>query len=196
MARQRNIVPDRMPSQGRSPYQRWYGARCVMLALGVLAVLAAACGGGGDDVADIVKTATAVATTKPSPTPTPDAVAAYRTRVVEVSDRLRDRTTTLTTDMLAAAETQGDPKWPGVLTGDADLLAAAAAEAQALAPPTEAYRAFASKLNTAAATLGQGAATMKQAVQRADATLGGQAFELLANGTTQLQEAMSALPPG
>jgi hypothetical protein len=167
-----------------------------MFAFLVLATLAAACGGGGDDVGDIVKTATAVAKTKPSPTPTPDAVATYRAKVAEVTAKLRERAASLTTDMLAAAETQGDPKWPAVLTGDADLVVAAATEAQALTPPADAYRAFAAKLNAAAATLGQGAATMKQAVQRADATLGGQAFELLTNGTTQLQEAMAALPPG
>jgi len=185
-----------MPGQPGRPTRCWYGVGRVGFALGALVVLVSACGGGGDDVGDIVKTATAVATTRPSPTATPDAVAAYRARVTEVTGRLRDRTATLTADMLAAAETQGDPKWPGVLTGDADLLAAAAADAQALAPPSDAYRAFATKLNTAATTLGQGAATMKEAVQKADATLGGQAFELLTNGTAQLQDAMAALPPG
>jgi hypothetical protein len=166
-----------------------------MLLVGLLGLFGSACGGGGENLSDIVKTATAAATMRPSPTPTPDAVATYRLAATEGAQKLNDLAGTLTKDMLAAAESQGDPKWPGVLTGDADLLAAAATAVQALVPPSDAYRPFSTKLSAAAATLGKGASTMKQAVERADATLGAQAFELLTTGTTQLQEAMAALPP-
>lgn len=164
----------------------------------LLAVLVAAtgCGGGGDDIKDIQATATAAAKTRPSPTATPDPVAAYRAKVTTGTQKLGDAADTLIKDMLAAAETQADPKWPTVLQADADAITLAATALKGLVPPGDAYKSFAAQLETAVDSLSQAAVLLKQTVQSADPALGAQTFELLGKGKEQLTAAMAALTPG
>jgi hypothetical protein len=160
----------------------------------VLATLVQACG-GGDDLQSVRATANAAATLRPSPTATPDPVVAYRANVSTRGNKLVELADGMGKDMLAAADTQADPKWPATLTSDADLVLAAVANVKALVPPGESYRSFSTKLNAAADRLGEAGAKLKAAIQKSDATLGAEAFQALDEGKTQLADALKALPP-
>lgn len=173
------------------------GARGTALGLAALLVAAgaAACGGGGDDIADIQATATAAAKNRPSPTATPDPVTAYRQKVTAAGKRLSDATDQLHKDMLGAAESQADPKWPAMLTADADAVIAAAAAVTGLAAPDDRHREFQTNLAAVAATLDRGAKLLKQAIPTADQEVGAQAFFAVDEGKTKLAPALAALPP-
>ena len=167
-----------------------------LVCLATVLAVAIGCGGGGDDIKDIQATATAAAKTRPSPTATPDLVTAYRTKVTAGAQKLGDATDTLIKDMLAAAESQADPKWPPVLQADAAAIAAAATSLKSLAPPGDTYKPFAAQLDTAIDSLSRAAVLLKQTVQTADPALGAHPFELLGKGKGQLAAALAALPPG
>ncbi len=171
-------------------------ARVTLALVAVLSLAAVACGGSEeDDIKNIQATATAAAKNRPSPTATPDPVAAYRLKVTAAGKQLSEATDQLHKDMLAASESQADPKWPALLTADADALIAAAAAAQALTPPEEKYKAFATGLNEVAATLDKGAKLLKQAIPTGDQEIGAQAFFAIDEGKTKLPGALAALPP-
>lgn len=170
---------------------------CVGLALVTAVSLAAAsCGGSEeDDIKNIQATATAAAKNRPSPTVTPDPAGVYRQKVTAAGKRLSEATDQLHKDMLAASVSQADPKWPTVLTAGADGVIAAAAAVQALVPPDEKYRAFATGLNEVTATLDKGAKMLKQAIPTGDQEIGAQAFFAIDEGKTKLPGVLGALPP-
>lgn len=167
------------------------------LALMVAASMAAsACGGSEqDDIKNIQATATAAARDRPSPAATPDPVQAYRQKITAAGQRLSGAADKLHKDMLAAAESQADPKWPAILTADTDEVIAAVAAVQALAPPNDKYAAFAAELNEVAAKLDNGAKLLKKAIPTADQEIGAQAFFAVDEGKTKLPAALAALPP-
>lgn len=163
-----------------------------------LAFAAGACGGGankGDDLSDIQGTATAAAAKRPPPTATPDPVTAYREKVVAGTTRLTQLADQMSKDMLATADSQADPKWPGILNADADQVTQLATDLQKLAAPADTrYAAFAKQLATATDSLIKAARLLKQAVITADVATGTQAFETLTAGTQQLADAAKTFP--
>ena len=171
-------------------------AASFIASLFVLALLplAAACGGGGDDIKNIQSTATAAAKNRPSPTATPDAVAAYRQKVTTSGKKLSDATNKAVADMLTASENQADPKWPGIMIADADAITLLTADLKGLAAPGDTYREFAKNLDAAVAQVEKGAQTLKQAATQASADLGTQAFVALSEGKDKLTAALAALP--
>jgi hypothetical protein len=154
----------------------------------------AACGGGGDDIKNVQSTATAAAKNRPSPTATPDPVSAYRQKVTTSGKKLSDASEKAVADMLSAAQNQADPKWPPIITADADAVIAAAGDVKALTLPNDSYRDFARNLGDVAAQLEKGAQTLKQAIPRADQDLGAQAFTLLSEGKDKLTAVLATLP--
>lgn len=164
------------------------------LLAGGAVLTAAACGGGGDDIKNIQATATAAAKNRPSPTATPDPVAAYRQKATDGGKALTTAAAKLSTDMLAAADNQADPKWPNTLNADADAVSSAAGDLKRLTAPSDAYADFGKKLTDAATQLEKAASLLKQAIPAASQDLGAQAFQNLDEGQTKLKDALAALP--
>lgn len=181
----------------RGAFRRSGGAASGALTFLLVATLlaAAACGGSEeDDIKNIQATATAAARDRPSATATLDPVAAYRQKVTAAGKRLSEATDQLHKDMLAASESQADPKWPTILTTDADAVIAAVAAVKALTPPDDRFSAFAAGLNEIAAKLESGAKLLKQAIPTADQAIGAQAFFAVDEGKAKLPDALAALP--
>jgi len=163
---------------------RFLRAAAALLAVSAvfLSLAAAACGDDGG-----AKTPTA------APSPTLNPAAAFRATAKAAGEALGKQAGQLLQDMQAANETQSDPKWPGVLTSDADLVTSAAATVKALAPPAGFPAAPVTALQAAASRLAEGAGLLKQSVQRADSALGAQAFAALSEGQGLLEPALAGL---
>lgn len=170
-----------------------------------LSSIAAACGDdddGGGDFADIQGTATAAAqqtataAAQISPTATPDPAIAFYASATTLAAELGDLVNTLNDDMLRAAANQADPKWPQVLTTDADLVIAKAGELTRLARPTGVPADLTAKLDEATAGLTKGAGLLKDAITNASADLGLQSAQTLDAGEIALDEARALLEAG
>lgn len=156
------------------------------------ALVVAACG-GGDDLGDIKATATAAAKNAPSPTPTQDPVPAYQQNAEQKASELATAVKKIQDDMIAASTTQADPKWPSVLTADADTITQKAKELSALKAPNADYQPIADQMTTAATKLSSGADLMKQAVTKLSQEFGVQGAAALDEGMHQLATAREAL---
>ena len=135
-----------------------------------------------------------------SGTPTPaatatrqDATTEYRTQARDAAAKLGEQAEILVKDMQAAELSQADPKWPAVLTADADLVLAAATALKALTPPPGTPAELPAQLAAAADRLSEGADLQQQAVQTGDRNIGQQAFVTLAEGRTMLNAAAASL---
>jgi hypothetical protein len=164
-------------------FNRWVGplrafVLCALLSLG-LTVLAVGC---GDDDDDGKKTPTTRATA------TADAATDFKIRAKAAAAKAEKETETLLADMQAAQLSQADPKWPGVLTTDADLVIAAANALKALTPAATTPPALSAGLQSAATRLAEGADILKRSITSADQTLGLQAFAALSEGLGTLKE--------
>ena len=168
-------------------------------AIPILVVAAAAfqgCGGGddgGDDFADIKATATAAAQRSPSPEATVDLVKAYYVQASALAKELADLTNTLDADMLGAQASQGDPKWPPVLTADADLVIAKANALNTLAVPAGVPPTLAGRVGGAAQGLAAGANLLKQAILKLDPAIGAEAAATLDNAENLLDSVRAEL---
>ncbi|MCZ2109213.1 MAG: hypothetical protein LC118_06575 [Dehalococcoidia bacterium] len=174
-----------------------FGTRHVLFgllaaALGGTTLVAAACG-SGDDLGDIKATATAAAKNAPSPTATPDPVPAYRQAADQKAGELATAVKKIQDDMIAASTTQADPKWPSVLTADADAITQKANELIALKAPNADYQPVADQMTTAATKLSTGADLMKQAVTKLSQDFGIQGAAALDEGMKQLATARETL---
>lgn len=158
-----------------------------------LAILLTACG-GDDGFEDIEKTATAAATLQPTATPTPDPVTAYRSAISEGVPVLRERVAQLWTDLLAAQESQADPKWPGVLHADLDLVQAAADELSALESPREPYDEFQQELVALLQTMTEGVGSLSAAIDSADATLAAEGVAAITGSDAEIGELFATFP--
>lgn len=154
-----------------------------------VAFASSACGGGkkNDDFSDIKATATAAALKSPTPAATVDPVTAYYQQAAVLAKDLSDLSTTLNSDMLAAAGSQGDPKWPAQLTSDADLVIAKAAALNKLPVPAGVPQTLAGRIGQAAQGLGAGAELLKQAILKLDPAIGAQSAETLDAAKTLLE---------
>lgn len=171
--------------------------RVVLAALAALAAIgAASCGGGddkGDDFSDIKATATAAALKSPTPEATVDLTAAYYRQAATLAKELGDLTNTLDADMLAAAESQADPKWPTQLTADADLVIAKANALNTLPVPAGVPPTLSGRIGQAAQGLAAGAALLKQAIVKLDPAIGAQSAETLDNAENLLDAVRAEL---
>ncbi len=162
------------------------GLALVVLA-GSLAIVGGwGCGGGGDDLADIRATATAAASAA-AVTPTIDPMAAYKSRANGLASDLSGLYGALFADLLKAQVNQADPKWPGVLTGDADLIVQKAQELRNLAQPAELNPVLAGKIGGVADAFSAAATLLKQAVLRADPGQSAQAVQMLGQANNDLE---------
>jgi len=161
-------------------FSRYFAGPVFIISLTVL-LAAAACGGGG------------TTTPTPAPTATPDPAAAYKASATNLATTLGTQADTALKDMQSAQLTQTDPKWATVLTTDADLVTASAAQLKALNSPGGALAATAASLSAAADRLAQGAQFLKQSVQAADPVAGAQAFAALTEGRGMLSAAAAGL---
>lgn len=155
-------------------------------AVALVALTLTSCGGGSSNFSDIRGTATAAAALHPSPSATVDLRAAYLTQQVALTAELRTLLDHLTADLLAAQASQSDPKWPGVLTADLDLVSAKAAAIAAAAPPPGLPAGLADRLASVAASASSGAAQLKTAVHNADAVTAAKAVQTLDDAGTAL----------
>ncbi len=157
------------------------------------AALLTSCGGGSSNFSDIRGTATAAAALHPSPSATVDLHAAYISQQVTLTAELRTLLDHLTADLLAAQASQSDPKWPGVLTADLDLVSAKAAAITAVPAPTGLPSGLADRLAAVAASASSGAAQRKTAVQNADAVTAAKAVQTLDGAGTALDSVRTEL---
>ncbi len=148
----------------------------------LLLALLAACG-------DSDEPAPAATATPPA---TQDPASGYIADARAAAARLGAETDTLLKDMVAAQTSQADPKWPGVLNADADLVASAAAALKGLTAPPESAAAAAA-LAAAATRLEEGARLLKASVQTASRDSGLQAFTALTEGKGLLTNAIETL---
>ena len=163
------------------------------------ALLAGACGGDSEDeFEDIRKTATAAALLTPSPTaaPTVDPLTAWYADALKAADALADAVNQLTDDMLAAQQNQADPKVPGLLTADADLVVAGAAALSRVQTPAGAPDALTGKVAQAVEGLTEGANLLKEAIAKLDPAIGQQAADALAAAEAILDEVRAELTAG
>lgn len=181
----------------------------VIVGVSLVAILSSftlACGGddddGGGDFADIQGTATAAAQqtatagAQVSPTATPDPAIAFYSSATTLAAELGDLVNTLNDDMLGAAANQADPKWPQVLTTDADLVIAKAGELERLTRPAGLPADLTAKLDEAIAGLTKGAGLLKDAITNASPDLGLQSAQALDAGEVALDEARALLEAG
>lgn len=157
-----------------------------------LALPLQACG-GDDGFEDIEQTATAVASMQPTATPTPDPVAAYRIAIQEGIPVLRERVAQLWTDLLAAQENQADPKWPGVLHADLDLVQSSADELR-LESPGEPYDGFQQQLTALLDEMTGGVESLSAAIDSADATLAAEGVAAITGSDAQIGELLETFP--
>lgn len=156
--------------------------------------LLGACGDDGkDDFDDIRATATAAALQTPSPGPTTDPVTTYYAQALSLATELGELVNALDADMLAAAQTQADPKWPGVLNTDADLVIAKAKALDSLAAPGSVSQTLTGKINGASDGLAAGAELLKQAILKQDPAIGASAAQTIDEGENALDEVRSLL---
>lgn len=167
----------------------------VIPVLAVIALVAplAACG-GDDGFEDIEKTATAVATLQPTATATPDPVAAYRGAITDGVPVLRERVAQLWSDLLAAQESQADPKWPAVLHADLDLVQAAVDELSGQEPPGEPYAQFQQELVILLETMTEGVDSLSAAIDSADATLAAEGVAAITGSDAEIGELYATFP--
>lgn len=160
-----------------------------------LTVGAVGCGDddGGDDFEDIKQTATAAALRTPSPGPTTDPAVAYYAEAAKLAKELGDLVNTLDADMLAAAQSQGDPKWPSVLAADADLVIAKAQQLDRLPAPGSVPQTLTGKINQAVDGLAAGAELLKQAILKLDPAVGAEASATIDNAENLLDEVRAEL---
>jgi hypothetical protein len=171
----------------------------VVASAAATAFVAGACGGNSEDeFEDIRKTATAVALLTPSPTaaPTVDPLAAWYADALKAADALAEVVDQLNQDMLAAQQNQADPKVPGLLTADADLVIAKAAALKSLQAPAGAPAALTGKVAEAVEGLTTGANLLKEAIAKLDPAIGQQAADTLAAGETILDAVREELTAG
>lgn len=171
----------------------WPGS--FLTCLVILTVFSAGCGGnsGDDDFSDLRATATAAATRAPSPEPTANPVISYYTTVGKLAGELADLAKALNMDMLAAAETQGDPKWPALLTTDADLVIAKAQALGKVSVPAEVPPDIAGNVAQAVERLTKGASLLKEAIAKLDPAIGAEAAVALDDGARSLDKAREAI---
>lgn len=167
-------------------------------ALAAAVIASAAACGGDDDISDIQATATAAAQNATAtaavstPTPTADATTEYFGNVKSLGQALTEDAGTLMSDMLAASESQADPKWPGVLTADAESVVSAAQRLIDLQPPPG-QETLDAQVEAAAQKLIEGANLMKTAVEDQSPESGAQAAAALGEGQGMLQAVLSGL---
>lgn len=157
------------------------------------------CGGDSEDeFEDIRKTATAAALLTPSPTaaPTVDPLAAWYADALKAADALAEAVNQLNDDMLAAQQNQADPKVPGLLTADADLVIAKAAALTAVRAPAGASEALTGKVAEAVEGLTNGANLLKEAITKLDPAIGQQSADALAVAEAILDEVRAELKAG
>lgn len=162
-------------------------------------LLLSACGGGSEDeFEDIRKTATAAALLTPSPTaaPTVDALAAWYADALKAAESLGEAVNQLNDDMLAAQQNQADPKVPGLLTADADLVIAKAAALKSLEIPAAAPGALTEKVSQSVEELTRAANLLKEAITKLDPAIGQQSADALAAGETILDAVRADLTAG
>jgi hypothetical protein len=153
-------------------------------AITLVSLSLAACGGDDSKPGTAVPSATTVSN---------DASAQYRTKAAAAVTNLGKQAETALKDMQSAQFSQSDPKWPGVLTSDADLVLAAAVQLKAVVPPAGPMEDVARRLNEAADKLSEGARSLKQSVQSADQAAGALAFANLTAGRGMLTDAAASL---
>jgi hypothetical protein len=162
-------------------------------------LLVGGCGGDSEDeFEDIRKTATAAALLTPSPTaaPTVDPLAAWYADALKAADALAEAVNQLNDDMLAAQQNQADPKVPGLLTADADLVIAKAAALTAVRAPAGASEALTGKVAEAVEGLTNGANLLKEAITKLDPAIGQQSADALAVAEAILDEVRAELKAG
>lgn len=161
-------------------------------------LLVGACGGGEDEFDDIRKTATAAALLTPSPTaaPTVDPLAAWYAEALKAADDLAGAVNQLNDDMLAAQQNQADPKVPGLLTADADVVIAKAAALKALEVPAAAPGALTEKVSQSVEELTRAANLLKEAITKLDPAIGQQSADALAVAEAILDEVRAELTAG
>ncbi len=162
-------------------------------------LLVGACGGSSEDeFENIRKTATAAALLTPSPTaaPTSDPLTAWYGDALKAADTLAEAVNQLNDDMLAAQQNQADPKVPGLLTADADLVIAKAAALAAVQAPTGAPEALRGKVAEAVEGLTKGANLLKEAIAKLDPAVGQQSADALAAAEAILDEVRAELTAG
>lgn len=173
-----------------------------MLLLAALAALAAiagavACGGGDDedDFEDIRATATAAAaaTPSPSPGPTQDPTIPYYSQALALANELAELVNKLDADMFAAQSSQADPKWPQLLTADADLVIAKAKQLDSLTVPGGVPETLRGKIRQACDGLAAGADLLKQAILKLDPAIGQESASTLDAGENVLEEVRAEL---
>lgn len=180
------------------PARRGVRAPLLVGAMVVAAIVVATACGGDDDLGDIQETATAAAQNATAtaavttPTPTAGATSEYLASVKRLGQALAEAGGTLQSDMLAAAESQADPKWPGVLTADAASVVSAAQELIDLEPPAG-QESLDGQVEAAAQKLLDGANLMKTAVEDQSPESGAQAAAALGEGQGMLQAVLSSL---
>lgn len=163
------------------------------------ALLVGACGGDSEDeFEDIRKTATAAALLTPSPTaaPTVDPLTAWYADALKAADALAEAVNQLNDDMLAAQQNQADPRVPGLLTADADLVIAKAAALTAVQAPAGAPAALTGKVAEAVEGLSNGANLLKEAIAKLDPAIGQQSADALAVAEAILDEVRAELTAG
>lgn len=121
-----------------------------------------------------------------------DATADYKTKANAAAAKLSKAAETAVKDMMSAQLSQTDPKWEGILNGDADAITAGAAEIKALTPPA-AQAEVHKKLVTAADRLAAGAVQLKKSTASGDQGAGTQAFLAFNDGRSQLNDAVTGL---
>jgi hypothetical protein len=165
----------------------------VALAVPVL-WLAASCGGGGDDIEDARKTATAAAQSRPSPTATLDVAAAYRRGVNDGVETLTADLARLNQDLLGAQANQADPKWPAILQTDITAVRRQADALGALTPAPD-LASFHAALKAELAQIAQGCDMLANAITRAEPAGAAEGVALIFDGRDQVLAKMQELPP-
>lgn len=170
----------------------------IFCALTVLGLVGAAACGDDDDVSDIQETATAAARAATAtaqvitPAPTDDPATVYREEVRTLGEALAKAAGTLQADMIAAGESQADPKWPQVLGADVAAVLSAAQELTDLDPPAG-QETLDGQVEAAAQKFFDGANLMRTAVERQDPQAGAQAAAALGEGQAMLEAVLSGL---
>lgn len=169
----------------------------LLLAASAAIAGAVACGGGDDedDFEDIRATATAAAaaTPSPSPGPTQDPTIPYYSQALALANELAELVNKLDADMLAAQSSQADPKWPQLLTADADLVIAKANQLDSLTVPGGVPETLRDKIRQACDGLAAGADLLKQAILKLDPAIGQESASTLDAGENVLEDVRAEL---
>ena len=193
------MPPPALTRGGATHYPAGMFRRFGMLLLAASAAIAGAvaCGGGDDedDFEDIRATATAAAaaTPSPSPGPTQDPTIPYYSQALALANELAELVNKLDADMLAAQSSQADPKWPQLLTADADLVIAKAKQLDSLTVPGGVPETLRGKIRQACDGLAAGADLLKQAILKLDPAIGQESASTLDAGENVLEEVRAEL---